>query len=65
MVDIPREACESVRLAAIERRITACRATAKVLTCGKQEFAAARFLKEAEGLEEERQALLAALQRTA
>ena len=65
MVDIPREACESTRLAAIQRRITACRATAKVLTCGKQELAAARFLREAEALEAEQQALLAGHSRIA
>lgn len=58
MVTIPDTACESTRLAAIERRITACRATAKVLACGHREFAVAQVLREVAALEAEREVVL-------
>lgn len=53
MVSVPQEAPVSVRVAAIQRRLTACHASIKVLRCGQQEFAAASLQREIAELEAE------------
>lgn len=58
MVGIPEKASDSVRLAAVERRLTACKATVKVLRCGRHELAAAQIAREIVLLEREREVLL-------
>ena len=58
MVGIPEKASDEVRLAAVERRLTACQATVKVLRCGRHELAAAQIAREIVLLEAERETLL-------
>ncbi|MFV0459769.1 MAG: hypothetical protein ACK5MT_13470 [Actinomycetales bacterium] len=53
MVTIPEHSNESDRAAAIERRITACKASARVLSCVNRDDDAERVLQEVADLQAE------------